>query len=133
MFNEVYSCVPVEETEGAEFNFSGRIFLPHSALLLIMNLFADQELPALLNFRIEGPTGKSTHCSVKEFTSEPDLAYLPAWMMRQLELKRNDKVNVRLVNLPVGTTATFRINKKDEFLPNDPVVNSLNFKTARFD
>jgi hypothetical protein len=33
----VYQCVPVEESEGRESNFSGRIFLPQSLLTTIMD------------------------------------------------------------------------------------------------
>lgn len=39
--------------------------------------------------------------------------------MRQLEVARDDEVTVSLVNLPVGRSATFRINKQAEFL-QDP-------------
>ena len=50
------------------------------------------------------------------------MAYLPRWIMSQLEVKEEDEVTVTLVpNLVDGIKATFKINQQEQFLPNDPL------------
>ena len=50
------------------------------------------------------------------------MAYLPSWIMSQLEVKEEDEVTVTLVpNLVDGIKATFKINQQEQFLPNDPL------------
>jgi hypothetical protein len=55
MFNEVYTCVPVEEVLGLDFNYSGRIFLPQFSLLLILNQYNN------------GETEKASYSRIKPF------------------------------------------------------------------
>ena len=50
------------------------------------------------------------------------MAYLPSWIMSQLEVKEEDEVTVTLLpNLVDGIKATFKINQQEQFLPNDPL------------
>jgi hypothetical protein len=82
----------------------------------------------LIHFTLENnKNGKKTHCSVKEFTAVEGLAYLPNWMMKQLELESEDEITIKLTTLVDGSKATLRINKQDQFLPNDPVVSLLTY------
>lgn len=77
-----------------------------------------------MQFSIESnETGKKTHCSVQEFTSIEGSAYLPNWMMRQLQLRKDDQVTVKMTSLVNGTKAKFKINTSFGSFQNDPVVS----------
>ena len=79
-----------------------------------------------MQFSIESTkTGRRTHCSVQEFTSIEGSAYLPNWIMRQLQLERDDEVALTMTRLVNGTEAKFRINTTFSSFQNDPVVSEL--------
>lgn len=51
-----------------------------------------------------GPSGqRRTFCGVSEFTAVEGTALLPTWMIRNLEIKDGDTVQIRRVQLPKGT------------------------------
>lgn len=80
-----------------------------------------------MQFSIESnKTGKKTHCSVQEFTSIEGSAFLPNWIMRQLQLVRDDEVTIKMTSLVNGTRAKFKINTTFSSFQNDPVVSKAN-------
>ena len=89
--------------------------MPFTSLSFVLDL-------PLLTFSIESFDRIKTHCSVKEFTAEEGQAYLPKWMMTQLNLNPGDDVTVRMVNLPEGASAKFKINKQNDLQYYNPVV-----------
>jgi ubiquitin fusion degradation protein 1 len=97
-----YRAVPLSLAESKlnlkELEYGNKIFLPQS----VLEELSEREVTYPVMFHIENEeTGKSTHCSVLEFTST-DGAYLPEQMMSQLEVTTGDSVRLSVEKLPMG-------------------------------
>ena len=58
-----------------------------------------------MTFHIAKSNDTSTlhyHCGVAEFTADDGFVFLPTWMMKKLNIREGDLVNVKNTNLPEG-------------------------------
>lgn len=105
-FNESYKAYPIEfASNKSSLEEGNKILLPASALhtLTQMNI----SYPML--FRVVNPhASKMTHCGVMEFSAPEGIAYLPVWMMAQLELQDEDQFFIKNVELPKGSLVKFQ-------------------------
>ena len=60
-----------------------------------------------------GPSGKTSHCGVLEFTADEGKVFVPHWVMSNLLLQEGEMVTLRSVQLPKGTFVKFRPHSKD--------------------
>uniref|UniRef100_A0A0N5CGG6 Ubiquitin fusion degradation protein 1 homolog n=1 Tax=Strongyloides papillosus TaxID=174720 RepID=A0A0N5CGG6_STREA len=109
---------PFCETEKAtQYNYSGKIFLPASALDQLMR--SNIEYPMM--FKISNKeTGVFTHCGVMEFTAEEGKIYLPTWMMQQLSLSIGQIISIKYTSLPRATYAKLQPQSIDFLEISDP-------------
>lgn len=106
-----------EKEKANQYNYSGKIFLPASALDHLMN--SSIEYPMM--FKIKNKeTREFTHCGVMEFTAEEGKIYLPIWMMRQLKLNEGVIINIKYVSLPRATYAKLQPQSTDFLEISDP-------------
>ncbi|KAI8062201.1 ubiquitin fusion degradation protein UFD1-domain-containing protein [Gongronella butleri] len=103
-FAEFYRCYPVammpNGDERDNNNYSGKIFLPQSALekLSHMNI----SYPMLFRL-INASQARHTHAGVLEFVAEEGRAYLPQWMMRTLGLEPGQLLEIKNTTLALGS------------------------------
>uniref|UniRef100_A0A5S6QF80 Ubiquitin fusion degradation protein 1 homolog n=1 Tax=Trichuris muris TaxID=70415 RepID=A0A5S6QF80_TRIMR len=86
-----------------DINFGGKILLPQSALDWLTNL--NVTYPMMFKITNLDPSSDSrfTHCGVLEFHQVEGLCYLPHWLMNNLLLCEGGLINVKLVQLPIGS------------------------------
>eukprot|EP00890_Picochlorum_soloecismus_P000441 jgi/Picsp_1/1398/NSC_04877-R1_ubiquitin fusion degradation protein len=109
-FEAHYRCYPVSFIEKQEAERGDKIFLPPSALNRLAQLHI--EYPML--FKAENRRGdKSTHCGVLEFVADEGFAYLPYWMMENLDLEEGQVVTLRSISLPKGSFVKLQPHSKD--------------------
>ncbi|CAI4227127.1 unnamed protein product [Auanema sp. JU1783] len=88
----------------------GKIILPNSALDNLIRL--NVQYPMLFKVRNEA-TGLETHCGVLEFSAPEGRAYLPNWMMHQLNLEEESNVKIEVANLRKATFAKLKPQSLD--------------------
>lgn len=109
-FEAHYRCYPVSFIEKQEAERGDKIFLPPSALNRLAQLHI--EYPML--FKAENRRGgKSTHCGVLEFIADEGFAYLPYWMMQNLDLEEGQVVTLRSISLPKGSFVKLQPHSTD--------------------
>ncbi|KNC52977.1 uncharacterized protein AMSG_09152 [Thecamonas trahens ATCC 50062] len=82
-----------------ELESGGKVLLPEDVLHVLEGENEPDHMPWI--FRLTNDSdGRYTHCSVLEFTEEPDIMYAPRWRMDQLGLDEDDIVSIRRVALP---------------------------------
>ncbi|GMT25115.1 hypothetical protein PFISCL1PPCAC_16412, partial [Pristionchus fissidentatus] len=88
-----------------EINYGGKILLPSSALDILIRL--NIQYPML--FKLTNTrTGANTACGVLEFSADEGKAYLPQWIMQQLQLTEGQIINIESANLPKATFARLK-------------------------
>jgi hypothetical protein len=81
---ETWLLEPITYAQGANENFSGKMTLPQSCLMDLVERQA--ETPYI--FRVSAHGGVSyTHCGVLDFTAEPGVVAIARWMHDQLSWK----------------------------------------------
>jgi len=95
-----YKVIPMI-TKRPEHEDGGKIILPPSALGRIAHL--NLEYPLL--FKLTNPefAQRVTHCGVLEFTAPEGNAFVPFWMMQNIQLKEFNFVHVHTRTLPRAT------------------------------
>lgn len=100
-------------------NYGGNILLPNSALDQLTRL--NVQYPLL--FRLQNPDPnhqRVTHAGVLEFMAEEGKCYLPAWMMRQLQLKEGALAIIEYKSLPMASFAKFKPMSTDFLSISNP-------------
>ena len=105
-----YKAVGIIEAvpNNPEWNYGGRVCLPHE--FLATNL----HWPQLMIFEVTSAKDdrRRVKCGVIEFTAEPGQIYMPAWMLKRLDVsRRHDEVTVNLIegeSLPKASLVLFR-------------------------
>jgi len=78
----------------------GNIILPP----IILNELADSVVQYPLLFRVNvSDSRKVTHCGVLEFTARTGFVIMPEWIMKNLDVKENEIVNITNVTLSPAT------------------------------
>lgn len=81
--------------------YSDKVILPHSSLdELAFNSWSPMMFSLQKSISVDN---KIIYCGVSEFTAEENIIYIPEWIMKNLDIKFNDKVIVINVFLPKGT------------------------------
>ncbi|KAI5452316.1 ubiquitin fusion degradation protein [Naganishia albida] len=121
-FNEyfkAYSVAVMNGRERPELAYGGKVIMPPSALASLTSL--DIEGPWTFNLKNpKNPSALSTHAGVLEFIGEEGCCYLPAWMMKQLNLTEGDPVSVRGAKLPKGKMVKLQAQTVDFLEVADP-------------
>lgn len=100
-----YSMIYADE-KAQNANYGGKIFLPPSALQVLMNK-PDIEYPMM--FKLTNPVlSMSTHAGVLEFTAPEGQCYVPSWIMSQLCLENGQVIQVNYTTLPKASFAKFQ-------------------------
>jgi len=113
-----FKACPISKNIKAELEYGDKVILPETSLrkIKILNL----PFPFLFEIRRGGRgvflnTPKVEQrtrqfCSVYEFSGKrPDEIFLPAWMLRNLRVKRGASVSIRsALDLPTGEQVTFQ-------------------------
>jgi len=113
-----FKACPISKNIKAELEYGDKVILPEKSLrkIKILNL----PFPFLFEIRRGGRgvflnTSKADQrahqfCSVYEFSGKrPDEILLPAWMLRNLRVKRGGSVSIRsALDLPTGEQVTFQ-------------------------
>jgi ubiquitin fusion degradation protein 1 len=102
MFLKSYKVNSLTHVGKKFWNHGGKIILSESAS---EELFS-QEITFPIQFELSH-NNKKTHCGVWEFTAKENYCYLPEWMMKMLNLKENDLVEIKNVSLPKATFIKF--------------------------
>lgn len=102
MLDKAYQCVPFDRIfANGEINTlatGGKVNLPESVLLDIS--LEEEKSPYL--FKLKNGE-KFCYCGVNQFTAADDTIEMPFWMMKALDRKLHDKIEIKLVKPPVGT------------------------------
>ncbi|GHJ86669.1 hypothetical protein NliqN6_3071 [Naganishia liquefaciens] len=121
-FNEyfkAYSVAVMNGRERPELAYGGKIIMPPSALATLTSL--EIEGPWTFNLKNpKNPSALSTHAGVLEFIGEEGCCYLPAWMMKQLNLTEGDPISVRGAKLPKGKMVKLQAQTVDFLEVADP-------------
>ncbi|PWA94913.1 ubiquitin fusion degradation protein UFD1 [Artemisia annua] len=115
-----YMCFPLSQIEKSHLEAGNNIIMPASALSS-----SSQKLVCRMTFRIAKSNDTSTlhyHCGVAEFTADDGFAFLPTWMMKKLNIREGDLVNVKNTSLPEGNYIKVQPHTT-EFITNlsDPI------------
>lgn len=105
-----YSMLMMPGRARTEANKGGKVFLPEVALNELSRL--NIEYPMLFSVRSES-TGRTTHCGVLEFISDPGICHMPAWMMANLAIDEGNTVSLKNVTLPKGSFAKLQPQSVD--------------------
>ncbi|KAJ9102629.1 hypothetical protein QFC19_004738 [Naganishia cerealis] len=121
-FNEyfkAYSVAVMNGRERSELAYGGKVIMPPSALATLTSL--DIEGPWTFNLKNpKNPTALQTHAGVLEFIGEEGCCYLPAWMMKQLNLTEGDPIKVQGAKLPKGKMVKLQAQTVDFLEVADP-------------
>mmetsp|Transcript_2461 Transcript_2461/g.2745 ORF Transcript_2461/g.2745 Transcript_2461/m.2745 type:complete len:281 (+) Transcript_2461:41-883(+) len=104
-FSQTFNVIPMVARR-PNLEDGGKIILPPSALERISHL----NLVWPLLFELANPKfpDRRTHCGVLEFTAEEGTAYVPLWMMNNIQLDVNDYVKISTRELPRATFIKFQ-------------------------
>ncbi|PWA88174.1 ubiquitin fusion degradation protein UFD1 [Artemisia annua] len=96
-----YMCFPLSLIDKKTHLEAGsNIIMPVSALSS-----SSQKLVCRMTFRVAKSNDTSTlhyHCGVAEFTADDGFVFLPTWMMKKLNIREGDLVNIKDTSLPEG-------------------------------
>lgn len=95
-FEQDYRVFSVEAKGRPELEKGDKIILPESALRALTQL--NVQYPMLFHLS-NRETGRTTHCSVMEFSAEEGVCYIPMWMMKNLGLYNGALLNIKNVSL----------------------------------
>jgi ubiquitin fusion degradation protein 1 len=99
-FCELYGCLPVVACNKPQLEAGDKIVLPSSALTHLAQL--NVQYPMQFSIR-NLKNNKTTHCGVMEFSGDEGRCYIPWWMMQELLIEYDDKIQLKNVSLPKGT------------------------------
>jgi len=94
-----------------EIDGGDKIIVHNGILQALMSRFGDRTLPSPLIFEIQAinsPGRRTSHCGVLEFSADQATAFLPTWMMRNLNLREGGDVQLKLKELPQATSIVFQ-------------------------
>ena len=95
-FQQDYRVFTVQAAGRPELELGDKIILPESALRAL----TVQRVAYPMLFQLKNrQTGRSTHCSVMEFSADEGVCYIPLWMMEHLGLYDSAVLNVMNVSL----------------------------------
>ncbi|KAI7865912.1 ubiquitin fusion degradation protein UFD1-domain-containing protein [Spinellus fusiger] len=104
VFSELYRCYPIammqHGSDRDNVNYGGKIILPQSALEKLSQLNVSYPMLFHLN---NASKDKHTHAGVLEFIAEEGRAYFPQWMMETLQVEPGNLIEVKNINLPLGS------------------------------
>ncbi|WFC97342.1 ubiquitin fusion degradation protein [Malassezia yamatoensis] len=116
---KAYSMTQFRQRERQDVSYGGKIIMPPSALATITEL--ELESPWTFTLRSTGSgQHKTTHGGVVEFIAEEGIVYLPAWMMRMLELSDGDPIHIQGTRLPKGKFVKLQPQTVDFLEISDP-------------
>ncbi|TPX69750.1 hypothetical protein SpCBS45565_g02167 [Spizellomyces sp. 'palustris'] len=120
-FAETFRCYSVAmmptRSERPELLYGGKIVMPQSALTKLSALHISW--PML--FQLTNPAHERvTHSGVLEFTAEEGRVYVPQWMMQTLLLEEGQFVQIKNVELPLGTFVKIQPQSVDFLDITDP-------------
>nr|UXY87209.1 ubiquitin fusion degradation protein [Cryptomonas sp.] len=98
-FSFPLKCYPIDFIEKFDTTKGDKILLPSSILEIVSNYNVKWPLIFEITNKI---SGKKTHCGVLEFTSDEGCAYLPYWMMRNLDILEGEKLYFGYADLEKG-------------------------------
>jgi ubiquitin fusion degradation protein 1 len=99
-FTHTYYVTPLDNVR-PDLRDSGKIILPPSALATIANLNIQYPMHFVLFNNLFRE--KKTHCGVLEFTAIEGRAYIPHWMMQNIKLDTDSRVQVSTIDLRSAT------------------------------
>nr|GFB95194.1 ubiquitin fusion degradation protein 1 homolog [Tanacetum cinerariifolium] len=95
-----YMCFPLSQIDKTHLEAGNSIIMPASALSS-----SSQKLVCRMTFRIVKSNDTSTlhyHCGVAEITADDGFVFLPTWMMKKLNIREGDLVDLKNTSLPIG-------------------------------
>ncbi|KNB42020.1 ubiquitin fusion degradation protein [Blastocystis sp. subtype 4] len=99
-------------TRNPELEYGDKILLPEDAIMRINGTRA--KFPLMFKIIHEM---NSTYCSVKEFSAERGMCYVPRWIMKKLGAMPGDLITIRNINLRKASFVKLRFR--------DPSFNNL--------
>lgn len=103
---------PVTFLERSDLERGDKILLPPTILNKISNY--DVQGPIIFEL-MNNKSKKKTHCGVMDFTADEGCAYLPIWMMQNINIKEGQKVNLKYTSLEKGNYVKLQ-PQTDDFL-----------------
>eukprot|EP00188_Purpureofilum_apyrenoidigerum_P001351 Plantae.Rhodophyta-Purpureofilum_apyrenoidigerum.ctg17314.p1 GENE.Plantae.Rhodophyta-Purpureofilum_apyrenoidigerum.ctg17314~~Plantae.Rhodophyta-Purpureofilum_apyrenoidigerum.ctg17314.p1 ORF type:complete len:359 (+),score=72.63 Plantae.Rhodophyta-Purpureofilum_apyrenoidigerum.ctg17314:69-1145(+) len=115
-FSRKFRCYPVSFMNKDDLEGGDKIIMPPSALDILLRL--NISYPML--FQLESLGGKKTHCGVLEFLAQEGHAYIPYWMMQNLNISEGDMITIRNVALERGNYVKFQPKTVDFLSISNP-------------
>ncbi|TPX57837.1 hypothetical protein PhCBS80983_g03525 [Powellomyces hirtus] len=120
-FSETYRCYSAAMmqtmTERPELLYGGKIVLPNSAFVKLSSLHISW--PMLFQLT-NAAQDRTSHSGVLEFTAEEGRVYVPQWMMQTLLLEEGQFIDIKNVELPLGTFVKIQPQSVDFLEITDP-------------
>ncbi|KAK4684162.1 ubiquitin fusion degradation protein 1, partial [Tremellales sp. Uapishka_1] len=108
---KAYSVAMMGGNERPSLMYGGKIIMPPSALARLSSM----DIPGPWCFQLRNPRSPTniTHAGVLEFIAEEGLCYLPAWMMKTLNLEEGGAIRLSGATLPKGKMVKIQAQSVD--------------------